>query len=128
MQELNSVSTIASPVQSSNTCQPDKPSRAARKVVQLPISMDGGTGVTRDISVSGMFIVQDRQQKVGSRIEFTIDLVTPMGKIQLCCEGEVVRIDEIPGSEGRIGIGIKILKQFGRELVLGDLPDDSATR
>ena len=49
-----------------------------------------------------------------------------MGTIKLCCEGEVVRIEETSGDNGEIGIGIKILKQFGRELILENLPDDSA--
>lgn len=126
MQQLSSVSSVGSPVASPSICQVEKQKRSARKVVQLPISMKGESGVTRDISVSGMFIVQDRQQEIGSRIEFTIDLDTPMGKIQLCCEGEVTRTEKIFGSDGRVGIGIRILKQFGRQLVLEDLPDDSA--
>lgn len=126
MQQLSAAPLAGSPVESPNISQIEKQRRGARKVVQLPISMNGGAGVTRDISVSGMYIVQDRQQEIGSRIEFTIDLATPMGKIQLCCEGEVIRIEKIVGSDSRVGIGIKILKQFGRQLVLENLPDDAA--
>ena len=113
-------------MESSNTRQVEEQNRSSRKVAQLPISINGEPGVTRDISVSGMFIVQGRHQEIGSHIEFTVQVDTPMGTIKLCCEGEVVRIEETSGDNGEIGIGIKILKQFGRELILENLPDDSA--
>ena len=49
-----------------------------------------------------------------------------MGKMKLCCEGEVVRIEEIPGSDGRVGIGVRTIKQFGRQLILEEFPEQSA--
>jgi len=112
-------------VESSNIRQVEKQSRSARKVARLPVSINKEPGFTRDISASGMFIVQGRQQQVGSHIEFTVDLDTPMGKMKLCCEGEVVRIEEISGGDGEIGIGLKILKQFGQRFILDNLPRDS---
>ena len=111
---------------SSNIYQFEKQSRSARKMAQIPISINKEPGFTRDISASGMYIVQCRQQEIGSHIEFTVDLDTSMGKIKLHCEGEVVRIEENIGSDGRIGIGIKIIHQFGSQLMLDNLPDASA--
>ena len=94
-----------------------------RTEVQLPISINEEQGFTRDVSASGMFIVQGHQQKIGSHIEFWVDLDTPGGTLKLCCEGEVSRIEEV---DGQIGIGIKILKQFGMRLVLENLRGRSA--
>ena len=109
-------------MESSNTSQVEQQSRSARTVTQLPVSINEEPGVTRDISASGMFIVQGRHQEIGSHIEFTVDLDTPMGKIKLRCEGEVVRIENVSGHEGEVGLGIRILKQFGQRLILEHVP------
>jgi hypothetical protein len=86
----------------------DKQRRRTRINAHLPISINGVQGVTRDISTSGLFVVQSRQHEMGSRIDFCVDLDTPGGKLKLCCEGEVVRVEEV---DGRVGIGVKILSQ-----------------
>jgi hypothetical protein len=88
--------------------KPVRQRRQSRVTAQLPIHVDGGTGVTRDISASGMFILQATQQKMGSPIDFRVDLNTPGGKLQLCCAGKVVRVEAL---DGQVGVGVKILKQ-----------------
>lgn len=113
-------------MENSKIDQVEKHSRDARVVTQLPVSINEEAGVTRDISASGMFIIQTRQHEIGSRIEFSVDLDTPMGKMKLSCEGEVVRVEEPFGSEGGVGIGIRILKQFGRQMLVGNLPKNPA--
>jgi len=45
---------------------------------------------------------------MGSRVDFWLDMDTPEGKVKLCCEGEVMRVEEL---EGKIGIGVRILSQ-----------------
>ena len=110
----------------SNTRQVARQSRSARKAAHLPVSINKDPGFTRDISATGMFIIMQRQQKVGSHVEFTLDLNTPMGNVKFSCEGEVVRIENIPGSDGQVGIGIKIFKDLGRNYVLDNLPADSS--
>lgn len=82
--------------------------RHARISTELPTCVKGMQGVTRDISASGLYIVQSSEQKIGSHIDFWVDLDTPGGKLKLCCEGEVVRVEAI---EARFGIGVKILSQ-----------------
>jgi hypothetical protein len=98
-----------------DTSQSDKQPRSERIDKKLPISINEKQGVTRDISASGMFIVVDDKPEIGSQIEFTVDLDTLLGKIQLCCQGEVVRVEAV---DRRVGIGIKIIKQFGQQLIL----------
>jgi len=82
--------------------------RHARISTELPTCIKGTQGVTRDISASGLFIMQSSEQEMGSRIDFWVDLDTPGGKLKLCCEGEVVRVEAI---DGKFGIGVKILSQ-----------------
>lgn len=86
----------------------NKQRRHARISSELPTCIKGMQGVTRDISASGLFIVQGSQQEMGSRIDFWVDLDTPGGKLKLCCEGEVVRVEKV---DDRFGIGVKILSQ-----------------
>lgn len=91
----------------------DKHRRRTRVSSELPTCVNGVQGVTRDISANGLFIVQNDQQEMGSRIEFWVDLDTPGGKLKLYCEGEVVRVEKM---EGRFGIGVKILSQVIKSL------------
>lgn len=97
--------------------QAGRQDRGSRFSVQLPVSINDAPGYTRDISTSGMFIVQSREQNIGSRIKFSVDLDTPLGVMKLRCEGEVVRIEENVGNDGEIGLGIKIVQLFGQQLL-----------
>ncbi|MDP1526951.1 MAG: PilZ domain-containing protein [Rhodocyclaceae bacterium] len=94
----------------------------ARIDAHLPVTIKDERGLVRDISVDGMFILQDQQQETGSHIELWVHLDTPSGTIKLHCDGEVSRIEEI---DGQVGIGIKVLKQFGMQLLLENLDDSS---
>lgn len=85
-----------------------KQSRPTRINSELPTSVSGVKGVTRDVSSSGLYIVQSSQHEIGSHVDFWVDLDTPGGKLKLCCEGKVVRVEEV---DGKFGIGVKILSQ-----------------
>jgi hypothetical protein len=85
-----------------------KEHRSKRYRTELPTNVNGVTGVTHNVSTTGLYILQDQQCETGSRIDFVVDLDTQGGKLKLCCEGEVVRVDKL---DGRFGIGIKILNQ-----------------
>ena len=90
-----------------------KQERGKRYSTALPTCVNGVTGVTRDVSVSGLFIVQDQECAPGSHIDFWVDLDTPGGKLKMCCEGEVIRVEKI---DQRFGLGVKILSQVIKEL------------
>ncbi|MEI7537994.1 MAG: PilZ domain-containing protein [Comamonadaceae bacterium] len=87
---------------------PAKHSRSKRIGASMPTCLNGVSGTTRDISASGLFILQDSACQTGSRIDFWVDLETPGGKLKLCCQGEVVRVEKV---DHRFGIGVKILDQ-----------------
>jgi hypothetical protein len=87
---------------------PAKHSRSKRIGAAMPTCLQGVNGTTRDISASGLYILQDSECQTGSLIDFWVDLETPGGKLKLCCQGEVVRVEKV---DHRFGIGIKILDQ-----------------
>jgi hypothetical protein len=82
--------------------------RSKRYRTELPTSVNGIRGVTHNVSVTGLYILQNEHPEAGSRIDFVVDLGMRGGTLQLCCEGEVVRVDKV--GDG-FGIGIKILSQ-----------------
>lgn len=82
--------------------------RRTRTSSSVPASINGSTGITRDISSSGVFVVQSTRFEVGSKIDCLIDVDTSGSKMKLCCEGIVVRVERV---DGRFGIGVKILSQ-----------------
>ena len=90
-----------------------KQQRGKRYSTELPTCVNGVTGVTRDVSVSGLFIIQDQECDPGSHIDFWVNLDTPGGKLKLCCEGEVTRVEKV---DQRFGLGVKILSQVMKEL------------
>lgn len=79
--------------------------RADRHPVSFPISIGPSKGIAKDISTTGIYFEIDQRQKIGSEIDFVLDLDTPGGPIQVQCSGTVIRIEEKPG---RIGIAATI--------------------
>ena len=60
-----------------------------------------GTGVTRDISTSGVFFETDQAHSIGDRILLSVDF----GDATVQCEGRVVRVDQL---EGKFGIAVEL--------------------
>jgi hypothetical protein len=85
-----------------------KRDRADRVQSCLPVSVNGITGITRDISATGVFFEIDDKLPHGSRIQFEIELNTPGGPLRLVCDGEVVRVVT---EGGRSSVAAKILNQ-----------------
>ena len=79
--------------------------RERRVASALPVSFVNAKGVTRDVSASGIYFVTEAEYSPGNNIELTMELEGPAGKMQLKCEGEIVRIER---HEGRLGVAIRI--------------------
>lgn len=63
----------------------------------LQVELEGGIGVTRDLSVSGIYFETGLHLAVGQSINFTImfdDSLLGESK-RIKCQGEIVRVDEI---------------------------------
>jgi hypothetical protein len=68
---------------------------APRIVVAMPVSLEGGSGVTCDVSPSGISFEADRAFALGESIAFSLLLehADPRGPLRFCCRGEVVRME-----------------------------------
>lgn len=65
-----------------------------RERIALPLNLgNGGQGMTRDISASGLFFETDREQRVGGLIEFEIEFDRIDGLMKFKAQGQIVRIE-----------------------------------
>ena len=101
------------------TEQATKKLRTRRIKTKMPVHFEtGAEGFTKDISVTGMYLVQEAQQEVGSHVKYTIGLKTPAGEFRLSCEGEIVRVD---ADGNQVGLGIRVIHQFGAGMIFDHL-------
>jgi hypothetical protein len=76
-----------------------------REQVSLPLRLaDGLTGVTRDISPSGMYLEIRGDHQLGGTLVFEMDLDD--ARMKFTAEGQIVRLEH---REGRTGIAVKLL-------------------
>jgi hypothetical protein len=76
--------------------------RAERYQLEVPIRLhDGSTGITRNMSTSGIFFETERGHCVGDKVNLSVDL----GEASLQCEGRVVRLEQ---GEGKFGIAVAL--------------------
>jgi len=67
---------------------------ATRYPVTWPVELDGGTGVTRNLSANGVAIETDRVLSEGDSVRFTVRMPEATeGLSRLLCEGPVVRVE-----------------------------------
>jgi hypothetical protein len=78
-----------------------------REPLALPVVLEGGqSGVTRNISASGVLFEIDQAQQVDSVVDFEILLDTPEGPLRLVAHGKVVRIDT---RDGRTRVAVTLI-------------------
>ena len=78
-----------------------------RVPVMRPVRLYRGTGITRNVSASGVFFETDLNYAPGSEINFSIGLDGPRGeKMVLKCQGQIVRVER---RDGKVGIAAKIV-------------------
>jgi len=71
----------------------------------LPVNLGTATGITKDVSASGIFFETDVPYALDSVISFTVELDTPGGKMLLKCRGNIVRIEPLGK---KVGVAVKI--------------------
>jgi hypothetical protein len=77
----------------------------ARNTLPLKVSHDNGVGVTRDLSVSGVYFETSSRYHAGSVIKMTIAFDGPAG-MQLECEGTIVRVEDC--GPDKVGIAVSM--------------------
>jgi hypothetical protein len=79
--------------------------RHQRIHIALPVFLKGTTGVTRDVSASGMFFWTAGACTPGDLIGFEVELHRPVGKMRLKCRGDIVRTES---GNASVGVAVKI--------------------
>lgn len=80
--------------------------RAERFQTKLPLSIGNTKGSIQNISATGAYFEMDDDHSLGSNVSFVIDLETPGGKMQVQCQGEIVRVQP---KNGKLGVAVKIV-------------------
>ena len=75
---------------------------------RLPIVIGNKTGMSTDISATGIGFEFDEHHEVGSVINFWVSLETPGGPLKLSCEAVVARAEK---NGEKVMVGVKILNQ-----------------
>jgi hypothetical protein len=71
--------------------------RSAKRVrIEVPVRLEQGEGVTRDVSQSGIYFFTAQPFSAGMPVSFVLELdyVFPGEPVCLYCRGEVVRVEE----------------------------------
>ena len=81
---------------------------AERFLVSLPVETDRGPGVTRDASVSGLYLVTEQPLTVGDRLQLTMTVPDRESSLplQLVLQGRVVRVEDAQGAA--VGAGVAL--------------------
>jgi len=77
-----------------------------RVAATRPVKLGRGTGVTRNVSASGVFFETDVDYVPGSEVSFAIELDGPQAKkVMFKCQGQVVRVEH---RDGKVGVAATI--------------------
>lgn len=81
--------------------QPERRS-ALRRRLALPVSFPGGTGVTRDVSAGGLYLLSERSLEEGKllTLRITLDHADPRRPVYMDCRGRVTRAERLPNGAG----------------------------
>ena len=76
--------------------------REERFMMEVPVNLDSGMGVSRDISQSGIYFITDQHFQPGGDVRFSVKLdYARSGKpVRLDCQAQVLRVEPNDGSFG----------------------------
>lgn len=83
-------------------------SRTPRYETELAVTMGDETGITKNISASGIYFEMDAHMQPGQQVSLVIDLNVVGRQMKWSCTAEVVREDH---RNNRRGYGARILRQ-----------------
>jgi hypothetical protein len=86
--------------------QPEK-RKEQRIHTALPVFLETATGVTRDVSASGVFFWTDGACAFGEPISFAVEFSRPAGRMTLKCRGDVVRTEP---RDAMLGVAVSIVE------------------
>ncbi len=77
--------------------------RATQRIeVEVPVQLEQGNGVTRDVSLSGIYFVTEEPIEEGTRIRVTMEFeyVIPGRPLHLDCTAHVLRVEPVGNQRG----------------------------
>lgn len=80
---------------------------AQRFGVALRLTIEGGEGITHDVSASGLYFESDRSYEVGSFMELVLEFPGTKRVYGLPCEAEVIRVSSVGAS---FNVAVRLLK------------------
>lgn len=81
--------------------------REERVSAALPVFLENATGMTCDVSASGMFLETNISFAVGELVSFSVEFDAPGGKRLLKCQGSIIRTEQ---RGGQIGVAVQIVE------------------
>ena len=75
--------------------------------MDAPVEFANGTGVTRDLSTTGVYFICDTPLRAGARLSLTIEIDDNLADrpVRMDVQGMIVRIDSI---DGKVGVAMKL--------------------
>lgn len=73
------------------------------------MEINGSSGVTRNISATGVYFETSEEAAPGSKVSFTIEVLVNGESLKMVCSGAVVRVDH---KDGMVGIAVKLANSF----------------
>ena len=77
----------------------------------LPVFLENATGITRDVSASGVFFWTEGPCTSGEVVSFAVEFSRPAGRMTLKCRGDVVRTEP---RDTTIGVAVRITESAMR--------------
>lgn len=77
--------------------------RATQRIeVEVPVQLEQGSGVTRDVSLTGIYFVTEEPIEEGTRIRFTMEFeyVVPGRPLHMDCTAHVLRVEPVGNQRG----------------------------
>ena len=81
-----------------------------RFMTVLAVDLDGTEAWTRDVSATGVYFETRDARPLGSLVNFLLEVSISGERLNLICEGEVVRVDSRP--DGKVGIAARLRASF----------------
>ena len=73
----------------------------------FPVRLENATGITRDVSASGVFFFfwAGGGWAPGERISFAVEISRPVGTMKLNCQGEIIRTES---RDAMVGVAVRV--------------------
>ena len=81
-----------------------------RFMTVLAVDLEGGEAWTRDVSATGVYFETSNARPLGSLVSFLLEVSISGERMNVICEGEVVRVDARP--DGKVGIAARLRTSF----------------